>query len=191
MFAVLALKPPIRDGRSGRASVIGVVRCTPGAVLERYSTPIDADGAAQAVREKLVDAAPVGHDVAATLDQLRSIGIRATRPSLDTRAVAEMLDPAARSYALADLCERYRLRHEAASGALGQAEAARMLLIALRRPMELDWIRRCSGSLPRLIMGWASSRRCASSSTRDAWRSGPRAAAHSRAAAAPFKSRSS
>ena len=55
------------------------------------------------------------------------------RPPLDTLPIAQVLDPTAPSHRLGDLCERYGLVTSGAHRALADADASRLLLLALQR----------------------------------------------------------
>ena len=137
---------------------IGLVRCTPDEVLERWSTlvrpytmpdlriqritgitPEMLSGAPrfeeveEELRGRLADAIPIGHNVRFDLNHLGAAGIESARPPLDTLPIAQVLDPAAPTHRLGDLCERYSIVMEQAHRALADADASRMLLLALRR----------------------------------------------------------
>ncbi len=137
---------------------IGVVRCTPERVLERWNSLVrpysmpdlriqrltgirpeqlrDApllDDLAATLRELLADATPIGHNVKFDLDHLGAAGIDASRQYVDTLPIAQVLDPTAPSHRLGDLCARHGIAMARAHRAPTDAEASRELLVALLR----------------------------------------------------------
>ena len=139
---------------------IGVLRCTPEEVLDSWSTLVRPftmpdlriqrltgitpemlrgapgfDEVAAQLREWLVDAIPIGHNVQFDLDHLGAAGVDLMQPPLDTLPIAQVLDPTAPSHRLGDLCERYGTAVEGGERhrALADAESARRLLLALQR----------------------------------------------------------
>lgn len=161
---------------------IGVVRCTPERVLERwnslvrpYTMPdlriqrltgispdllLDApplDEVSAKLRELLADATPIGHNVKFDLDHLGAAGIDASRQYLDTLPIAQVLDPAAPSHRLGELCARHGVAMDGAHRALTDAEASRGLLLALLRLWdELSPSQREYAALANGAMGLAS-----------------------------------
>ena len=87
---------------------------------------------AERLRAELSEAVPIGHNATVILDQLRRAGAAFSRPPIDTLAIAQVLDPAAPSHELDDLCAAYGIVSEHAHGALADAELSRKLLLALR-----------------------------------------------------------
>lgn len=137
---------------------IGIVRCTPDEVLDTWSTLVRPytmpdlriqritgitpaalaeaprfDEVEAELRERLMDAAPIGHNVKFDLEHLGAAGVDTARTPLDTLPIARVLDPTAPSHRLGDLCERYGIAADTAHRALADAEASRLLLLALRR----------------------------------------------------------
>ncbi len=136
---------------------VGIVRCTPDEVESRWGTLVRPaempslrvsrlTGITAAMlleaprfeeieaelREHLAGAAPIGHNVHFDLEFLEGYGIRADRPPIDTFPLSQIIDPAAPSHRLGDLCERYGIALDEAHRAAADADAARMLLLALR-----------------------------------------------------------
>ena len=137
---------------------VGIVRCTPDEELARWSSLVrprempnlrvsrltgitpsmllaapSFDDVAGQVRELLADATPIGHNVRFDLEFLEGYGIRADKPAVDTFPLSQIVDPAAPSHRLGDLCARYGIDLADAHRALDDAEAARLLLLALQR----------------------------------------------------------
>ncbi len=135
---------------------VGIVRCTPEDVIDRWSTLVrplempplrvqrmtgiseqmlgDAPSWDQVdgkIRELLDDATLIGHNVGFDESFLEVVGIESASPSIDTLPLAQMLDPDAPSHRLGDLCQRYGVRLDDAHRALADAEAARQLLLKL------------------------------------------------------------
>ena len=161
---------------------IGVVRCTPERVLERWNSLVrpytmpdlriqrltgiapeqlrDApplDDVSAKLRELLADATPIGHNVKFDLDHLGAAGIDASRQYLDTLPLAQVLDPAAPSHRLGELCARHGVAMDGAHRALTDAEASRGLLLALLRLWgELSASQREHAALANGAMGLAS-----------------------------------
>lgn len=161
---------------------IGVVRCTPQRVLERWNSLVrpysmpdlriqrltgispeqlrDAprlDDVSAKLRELLADATPIGHNVKFDLDHLGVAGIDASRQYLDTLPIAQVLDPAAPSHRLGELCARHGVAMDGAHRALTDAEASRGLLLALLRLWdELSPSQREYAALANGAMGLAS-----------------------------------
>ena len=161
---------------------IGVVRCTPERVLERWNSLVrpytmpdlriqrltgispeqlrDApplDDVSAKLRELLADATPIGHNVKFDLDHLGAAGIDASRQYLDTLPLAQVLDPAAPSHRLGELCARHGVAMDGAHRALTDAEASRGLLLALLRLWdELSPAQREYAALANGAMGLAS-----------------------------------
>ena len=143
---------------SAEITEIGLVRCTPDEVLDSWSTLVRPytmpdlriqrltgispemlleaptfDEVAGQLREFLSEAIPVGHNVRFDLEHLGAAGVDASRPPLDTLPIAQVLDPTAPSHRLGDLCDRYGLVTSGAHRALADADASRLLLLALQR----------------------------------------------------------
>ena len=140
---------------------VGIVRCTPDQVLERWSSlvrplempplrvqrmtgitpemladaPAWADIEAQ-VRNQLDGATLIGHNVQFDQRFLEAEGLTSSTPSIDTLPLAQIIDPAAASHRLGDLCQRYGVVLEHGHRALADAEAAREVFLALRARFE-------------------------------------------------------
>ncbi len=135
---------------------VGIVRCTPERVLDRWSTlvrPLEmpplrvqritgitpsmlVDAPAwneveDRLRELIDGATLIGHNVPFDERFLEAAGVELSRPSIDTLPLAQIVDPAAPSHRLGDLCSRYDIQIDAAHRALADAEAARQLLLEL------------------------------------------------------------
>ena len=140
---------------------VGVVRCTPERVLDRWSTlvrPLEmpplrvqrmtgiapsmlADAPAWdevegRLREMIDGATLIGHNVPFDERFLEAAGIDLSRPSIDTLPLAQIIDPAAPSHRLGALCSRYDIEIDAAHRALADAEAARRLYLELASRFE-------------------------------------------------------
>ena len=136
---------------------VGIVRCTPDQVLQRWSTLVrplempplrvqritgitpsmlvDAPSwheVEDQLREMIDGATLIGHNVPFDERFLQAAGIELSRPSIDTLPLAQIIDPAAPSHRLGDLCGRYELEVDAAHRALADAEAARQVYLELR-----------------------------------------------------------
>ena len=136
---------------------VGIVRCTPERVLERWSSlvrPLEmpplrvqrmtgitpemlADAPAwtdidEQVRNLLDGATLIGHNVPFDERFLEVEGIVSATPSIDTLPLAQIIDPAAASHRLGDLCLRYGVELQDGHRALADAEAAREVFLALR-----------------------------------------------------------
>ena len=83
------------------------------------------------IQAALAEATPIGHNAGAIVGQLRKVGASLHRPPIDTREIAQMLDPTAPSYDLDDLCARYGIGNEHPGGALRRADLTRKLFLAL------------------------------------------------------------
>ena len=143
---------------SAEITEIGLVRCTPDEVLETWSTLVRPytmpdlriqrltgispemlleaptfDEVVGQLREFLSEAIPIGHNVKFDLEHLGAAGVDASRAPLDTLPIAQVLDPTAPSHRLGDLCDRYGLVRTGAHRALADADASRLLLLALQR----------------------------------------------------------
>lgn len=143
---------------------VGIVRCTPEEVIDRWSTLVrplempplrvqrmtgitpamlaDAptwDQVEGRVRELLADATLIGHNVRFDESFLDAAGITSSTPSVDTLPLAQILDPQAPSHRLGELCDRYDVELDDAHRALADAEAARQVFLKLSR---------CFGQLP-------------------------------------------
>lgn len=135
---------------------VGVVRCTPEQVLDRWSTLVrplempplrvqrmtgitpsmlaDAPEWHQVearLLEMIEDATLIGHNIPFDERFLEAAGVKLSRPSIDTLPLAQIVDPAAPSHRLGDLCHRYGIEVDAAHRALADAEAARQLYLKL------------------------------------------------------------
>ncbi len=180
----VALDLELTGLKVGTAEIIevGVVRCTPHEVLEEWTTLVrpytmpdlriqrltgigaemlrDAppfEQVAERLRELLTGATPIGHNVRFDLDHLGAAGVDAPRPALDTLPIAQVLDPAAPSHRLMELCARYGLTAEGAHRALVDAEASRRLLLALlERWVNLSAIQREQVTAANAAMGMLS-----------------------------------
>ena len=136
---------------------VGIVRCTPERVLDRWSSlvrPLEmpplrvqrmtgitpemlADAPAWAeideqVQNLLDGATLIGHNVQFDERFLEVQGITSAMPSIDTLPLAQIIDPAAASHRLGDLCRRYGVDLQDGHRALADAEAARQVFLALR-----------------------------------------------------------
>ena len=143
---------------SAEITEIGLVRCTPDEVLDTWSTLVRPytmpdlriqrltgispemlleaptfDEVVGQLREFLSEAIPIGHNVKFDLEHLGAAGVDASRAPLDTLPIAQVLDPTAPSHRLGDLCDRYGLVRTGAHRALADADASRLLLLALQR----------------------------------------------------------
>lgn len=137
---------------------VGIVRCTPDEAESRWGTLVRPrempslrvsrlTGITPAMlleaprfeeiegelRERLAGAAPIGHNVQFDLEFLEGYGIRADKPAIDTFPLSQIIDPAAPSHRLGDLCGRYGIALDDAHRAVADADAARMLLLELRK----------------------------------------------------------
>ncbi|MDE2967465.1 MAG: exonuclease domain-containing protein [Chloroflexota bacterium] len=140
---------------------VGIVRCTPERVLERWSslvrplempplrvqrmTGITPDMLADApqwsdieeqVRSLLDGATLIGHNVQFDEKFLEIHGFVSSTPSIDTLPLAQIIDPAADSHRLGDLCRRYGVDLQGGHRALADAEAARAVFLGLRNRFE-------------------------------------------------------
>lgn len=136
---------------------VGIIRCTPDRVLERWSslvrsleppplrvqrmtgiTPSMLEEAPawseidEQVRGLLDGATLIGHNVQFDEQFLEAQGIASASPSIDTLPLAQVIDPAAASHRLGDLCLRYGVELLGGHRALADAEAARQLFLRLR-----------------------------------------------------------
>ena len=135
---------------------VGVIRCTPERVLDRWSTlvrplempPLRVQRMTGITPSMLVDA-PTWHEVEGRLREmidgatlighnvpfderfLEAAGVELSRPSIDTLPLAQIVDPASPSHRLGDLCHRYGIEVDAAHRALADAEAARQVYLEL------------------------------------------------------------
>ena len=157
IYAAVDLETTGLNPQTDEIIEVGVVRCTPDQVLERWSTlvqpktmpslrvqrltgikPDDLSDAPpfaeveEEVRRRLSDAAWVGHNIPFDEEFLAGVGIAPPRPSVDTLPLAQILDPASPSHRLSDLCRRHKIETEQSHRALSDADAARGLLIVLR-----------------------------------------------------------
>lgn len=168
----------------GSAEIIevGVVRCTPERILERWSalarpygelplrierltgiTPEmlrDAppfEALADELRALLEGAIPLGHNVKFDIDHLGANGVDLPRQAVDTLPLAQVLDPAAPSHRLGELCERHGIALDGSHRALADAEASRRLLLAMRQRWDaLNPSQREYAALANGAMGLAS-----------------------------------
>ena len=140
---------------------VGIVRCTPERVIERWNTlvrplempPLRVErmtGITPAmleqapawseiegrVQELLHDATLIGHNIEFDERFLEVHGLNSATPSIDTLALAQIIDPAAPSHKLGDLCNRYGVELDEAHRALADAEASRQILLNLRSRLE-------------------------------------------------------
>lgn len=159
VFAAIDLELTGLKVGSAEIIEIGVVRCTPDHVLERWETLVrpygdmpdlriqrltgitptmlrDApplDQVTDKLRELLDGAIPIGHNIRFDLDHLGAAGVDASRDAIDTLPIAQVLDPTAPSHRLGDLCARRGIALDDSHRALADAEASRRLLLALTR----------------------------------------------------------
>lgn len=135
---------------------VGIIRCTPEEVLDRWQTlvrPLEMpplrvqritgitretletapawDQVESRVRELLDGATLIGHNIGFDESFLEAAGIETGSPSVDTLPLAQILDPAAPSHRLGDLCQRYGIPLDDAHRALADAEACRLLFLRL------------------------------------------------------------
>ena len=157
VFAAVDLELTGLNPRSDEIIEIGVVRCTPEQVIERWSTLVrpqrmpslriqritgitpemlaDApyfEEVEPKLRSLLEGAGLIGHNVGFDQSFLDAVEVHATHPATDTLLLAQIIDPAARSHRLGDLCAEYRIELDQAHRALADAEASRRLLLALQ-----------------------------------------------------------
>ena len=136
---------------------VGVVRCTPERVLERWSTlvqPLESprlrvQRITGITPEMLAEAPPwsevedklrslldgctlLGHNVGFDESFLEVVGIKSASPSIDTLPLAQIIEPGAPSHRLGDLCDRFNIELTDAHRALADAEAARLLFLKLK-----------------------------------------------------------
>ena len=136
---------------------VGVVRCTPERVLERWSslvrplempplrvqrmtgiTPSMLEDAPtwaeieEQVRSLLDGATLIGHNVQFDERFLEAQGLKSASPSIDTLPLAQIVDPNAPTHRLGDLCQRYGVELQDGHRALADAEAARQVFLSLR-----------------------------------------------------------
>jgi len=99
---------------------------------------------APALEEFLGDSPVVGQNVLGfDIQFLRRAGVRHSESVYDTHLLAEMLLPGLADYGLAALCERFGIAQEVRHRAVADAEAARMLFLALRE--------RCAALAPEVL----------------------------------------
>ncbi|MDE2745815.1 MAG: exonuclease domain-containing protein [Chloroflexota bacterium] len=140
---------------------VGIVRCTPDHVLERWSSlvrplempPLRVQRMTGITPAMLADAPPwaeieeqarnlldgatlIGHNVPFDQRFLEAAGIDVPEPSIDTLPLAQIVDPGAPSHRLGSLCDRYGIELLDGHRALADAEAARALLLSLRKRFE-------------------------------------------------------
>ena len=136
---------------------VGVVRCTPERVLERWSTlvqplelpPLRVQRMTGITPEMLAEAPAwsevedklrslldgctlLGHNVGFDESFLEVVGIKSATPSIDTLPLAQIIEPGASSHRLGDLCDRFNIELTDAHRALADAEAARLLFLQLK-----------------------------------------------------------
>lgn len=136
---------------------VGIVRCTPDRVLDRWSslirplempplrvqriTGISPDMLAEAptwseveeqVKGLLDDATFIGHNVQFDERFLEAAGLVPASPSIDTLPLAQIIDPSSPSHRLGSLCSRYGIELQGGHRALADAEAARQLFLQLK-----------------------------------------------------------
>lgn len=135
---------------------VGVVRCTPDDVLERWSTlvrPIEMpslriqrmtgitldelaraptwDEVSAEIGRLIGDASLLGHNLPFDLKFLEAYGLSLSGALIDTLPLAQILDPSAPSHRLSDLCARYGINLDGAHRALADAEASRRIFLHL------------------------------------------------------------
>ncbi len=140
---------------------VGIVRCTPERVLERWSslvrplempplrvqrmtgiTPSMLEEAPtwseveEQVQSLLDGATLIGHNVQFDEQFLEVQGLTSATPSIDTLPLAQIIDPSASSHRLGDLCRRYGIELLGGHRALADAEAARQVLLSLKSRYE-------------------------------------------------------
>ena len=108
---------------------VAVVRWT--ADLADSPSTHTPDLAGEQIQAALAEATPIGHNADLIVSQIRKAGASPHRLPIDTRTIAEMLDPTAPSYDLGDLCARYGIGSEYPRGALQNAELTYKLFLAL------------------------------------------------------------
>jgi len=136
---------------------VGVVRCTPEQVLERWSTlvqplelpPLRVQRMTGITPEMLAEAPAwsevedklrslldgctlLGHNVGFDESFLEVVGIKSATPSIDTLPLAQIIEPGASSHRLGELCDRFNIELTDAHRALADAEAARLLFLRLK-----------------------------------------------------------
>ena len=136
---------------------VGVVRCTPERVLERWSTlvqplelpPLRVQRMTGITPEMLAEAPAwsevedklrslldgctlIGHNVGFDESFLEVVGIKSATPSIDTLPLAQIIEPGASSHRLGELCDRFNIELTDAHRALADAEAARLLFLRLK-----------------------------------------------------------
>ena len=137
---------------------IAIVRCTPHEVVSRWDTLVKPEEMPslrvsrltritpamlekapkfaeieEELREQIAGVTLIGHSVQFDLEFLEGYGIRADKPAIDTFLLSQVIDPAAPSHRLGDLCARYGIELEDDHHrAFPDAEGARLLLLALR-----------------------------------------------------------
>ena len=140
---------------------VGIVRCTPERVLERWSSlvrplempplrvqrmtgitpsmladaPVWSEVEAQ-VRALLDGATLIGHNVGFDEEFLEAVGIVSATPSIDTLPLVQIIEPGAPSHRLGEICRRYDIDLEDAHRALADAEAARQVFLRLKGRFE-------------------------------------------------------
>ena len=137
---------------------VGIVRCTPDSVVEQWSslvrplempslrirrmTGISLEELEQAptwdevvpeVHRLLTDATLIGHNLPFDVKFLEAYAVPTDVALIDTLPLAQILDPAAPSHRLGDLCQRHGIALEGAHRALADAEAARQIYLEARR----------------------------------------------------------
>ena len=146
----------LKTGRD-RITEVGLVRFTPEAVLDRYSTLVNPDreipyrierltGIRNAdvrtaphfgsvrlgVEEFLGEAVVVGQNVGFDLAFLAAEGIEPPGPVYDTLEIATLLAPQQRNRSLAALAAQFGIEQPVSHRALADAETARRVFLALR-----------------------------------------------------------
>ena len=118
-------------GNPDQPDLVGVAVVRWAADLADSPSIHTPDLAGEQIQAALAEATPIGHNAGEIVGQLRKLGASPHRLPIDTRTIAQMLDPTAPSYDLDDLCARYGIESEHPRGALQNAELTRKLFLAL------------------------------------------------------------
>ena len=128
-YAAIGLTPNENNPHQPDLTEVAVVRWTADPA---DSPPLNAGTlVSEQLQEALAEATPIGHNAGSIVGQLRKAGASPHRPPIDTRTIAQMLDPTAPSHDLDDLCARYGIGSEHPDGALRRADLTRKLFLAL------------------------------------------------------------
>ena len=129
--AYAAIGLALSRGNPDQPDLVGVAVVRWTADLADRPSIHTPDLTGEQIQMALAEATPIGHNAGAIVGQLRKAGASLHRPPIDTRTIAQMLDPTAPSYDLNDLCARYGIKSEHPDGALRRADLTSKLFLAL------------------------------------------------------------